>query len=193
MAAAPPGYVLVPQTTLASLQPLPSAFGQGCLWGLIQGILAAIMLLVLRKDVYFILATLIGFLFYLFAGYMTTRKGGSFARGAWAGLWSGITSTVIFWIVLAIGLLVLVSQRIQADRLAAQEQGAYIGPGELGYAFRAVAPAFLISSRLTTQSPWAPLIAYCVAGLTLAIIFCVCGGILGTMKHRDSINKKKSP
>jgi len=193
MAAAPPGYVLVPQTTLASLQPLPSAFGQGCLWGLIQGILAAIMLLVLRKDVYFILATLIGFLFYLFAGYMTTRKGGSFARGAWAGLWSGITSTVTFWIVLAIGLLVLVSQRIQADRLAAQEQGAYIGPGELGYAFRAVAPAFLISSRLTTQSPWAPLIAYCVAGLTLAIIFGVCGGILGTMKHRDSINKKKSP
>lgn len=190
MAAAPPGYVLVPQTTLASLQPLPGAFGQGCLWGLIQGILAAIMLLVLRKDVYFILATLSGFLFYLFAGYMTTRKGGSFARGAWAGLWSGITSTVIFWIVLAIGLLVLVSQRIQADRLAAQEQGAYIGPGELGYAFRAVAPAFLISSRLTTQSPWTPLIAYCVAGLTLAIIFGVCGGILGTMKHRDSINKK---
>ncbi len=193
MAATPPGYVLVPQSTLASLQPLPSAFGQGCLWGLLQGILAAIMLLVLRKDVYFILATLIGFLFYLFAGYMTTRKGGSFARGAWAGLWSGITSTVIFWIVLAIGLLVLVSQRIQADRLAAQEQGAYIGPGELGHAFRAVAPAFLISSRQMTQSPLAPLIAYCVAGLTLAIIFGVGGGILGTMKHRDSINKKKSP
>ncbi len=193
MAATPPGYVLVPQSTLASLQPLPSAFGQGCLWGLLQGILAAIMLLVLRKDVYLILATLIGFLFYLFAGYMTTRKGGSFARGAWAGLWSGITSTVIFWIVLAIGLLVLVSQRIQADRLAAQEQGAYIGPGELGHAFRAIAPAFLISSRQMTQSPLAPLIAYCVAGLTLAIIFGVGGGILGSMKHRDSINKKKSP
>ena len=193
MPAAPPGYVLVPQSTLASLQPLPSAFGQGCLWGLLQGALAAIMLLILKKDVYFILATLSGFLFYLLAGYMTTRKGGSIARGAWAGFWSGITSTVIFWIVLIFGLLVLVSQQIQADRLAAQEQGAYIGPGEFNYAFRTVAPAFLISSRLTTRSPWAPLLAYCVAGLTVAIIFGVCGGILGSMKHRDSINKKKSP
>ena len=193
MPAAPPGYVLVPQSTLASLQPLPGAFGQGCLWGLLQGALAAIMLLILKKDVYFILATLIGFLFYVLAGYMTTRKGGSFARGAWAGLWSGITSTVIFWIVLIFGLLMLVSQQIQSDRLAAQEQGAYLGPGEFNYAFRTVAPAFLISSRLTTQSPWAPLLAYCVAGLTVAIIFGVCGGILGSMKYRDSLSKKKGP
>jgi len=191
-AAAPPGYVLVPQSTLASLQPLPSAFGQGCLWGLIQGILSAVILLILKKDAYFYFATTIGFLFYLFAGYMTTRKGGSFTRGAWAGLWSGITSTVIFWIVLAIGLLILVSQRIQADRLAAQEQGAYLGPNELTHAFRVVAPAILLHPA--TQSSGATLLFYyLIAGATLAILFGLAGGILGKMNHRDSINKQESP
>jgi serine/threonine protein kinase len=193
MPSAPPGYVLVPQSTLASLQPLPSAFGQGCLWGLIQGVLAAVILLILKKDAYFYFATTVGFLFYLFAGYMTTRKGGSFTRGAWAGLWSGVTSTVIFWIVLAIGLLVLVSQQIQTDKLAAQEQGAYIGPNELTHAFRVVAPTILLHPTTQSQSAPAAIIIYLVAGAIIAILFGLAGGILGKMNHHDNINKQKSP
>lgn len=193
VASAPPGYVLVHQSTLASLKPLPSAFGQGCLWGLLQGILAAVIILVLKKDAYFIFATTVGFLFYLLAGYMTTRKGGSFTRGGWAGFWSGITSTAMFWFVLAIGLLILVTQKIQADRLAAQELGTYLPPNELPYAFHAVAPAFLLASSPTNQSTVTALIIYIVAGATIAILFGLAGGILGQVKHRDSVNKQKSP
>src|SRR5216683_3066737 len=50
----PPGYVLVPQSALAA--PLPSSFGQGCLWGLVQGILAAFIVLILKREVYFYMA-----------------------------------------------------------------------------------------------------------------------------------------
>jgi len=159
---------------------------------LLQGILAAALLLILKKDVYFFLATTIGFLFYLLAGYMTTRKGGSFTRGAWAGFWSGITSTVTFWIALAIGLLVLVSQQVQADKLAAQQEGTYIGPNELTHAFRVVAPTIFLHPA-TRSSASTAIIYYLIAGATLAILFGLAGGILGKMKHHASINKQKGP
>src|SRR5215469_5899923 len=50
----PPGYVLVPQSALAV--PLPGSFGQGCLWGLVQGILAAFIVLILKREVYLYMA-----------------------------------------------------------------------------------------------------------------------------------------
>src|SRR5260370_12789310 len=56
----PPGYVLVPQSALAA--PLPSSFGQGCLWGLVQGILAAFIVLLLKRELYFYIPTSIGLL-----------------------------------------------------------------------------------------------------------------------------------
>ena len=190
VAPPPPGYVLVPQSTLASLQPLPSAFGQGCLWGLLQGIVAATMLLILKKDFYFYLATTMGLLFYLLAGFLTTRKGGSFSRGAWAGLWAGISSTFVFWIVLVIGLIVLVSQRIQADTQIAREQGSYLGPNEYGYAFRAVAP--IILTHPATRSLSSTSVGFLLAGLVLAILFGLLGGILGRLEHQDAIKKRSN-
>src|SRR5262249_26024598 len=159
-----PGYVLVPQSALAA--PLPGSFGQGCLWGLVQGILAALIVLVLKREVYFYMAIFMGFLFYLLAGFRTTYKGGSFWRGGWAGLWSGITSTIIFWIVFGIGLLLLLSQRISADTQAAQRSGTTLPPDEVDRALKTVAPLF--ANRQGTQSSGSAIVTLLVAGVILA-------------------------
>lgn len=148
------------------------------------------MLLILKKDFYFYLATTMGLLFYLLAGFLTTRKGGSFSRGAWAGLWAGITSTFVFWIVLAIGLIVLVSQRIQADTQIARQQGSYLGPNEYGYAFRAVAP--IILTHPATRSLSSTSVGFLLAGLVLAILFGLFGGILGRLEHQDAIKNRSN-
>ncbi len=66
----------VPQVRVTPvLQPLPSPLSQGCLWGLLQGVLSALIVVVLKKEAYFYLAIVEGFLFYLLAGFLSTRKG----------------------------------------------------------------------------------------------------------------------
>src|SRR5260370_30525665 len=107
--------VAAPRPKMLEYRPLPSPFSQGCLWGLFQGILAALIVLFLKKEVYFYVAILEGFLFFLLAGFFTTRRGGGSSRGAWAGFWAGTISTIVFWIVAAVGIIVLVTQPIQAD------------------------------------------------------------------------------
>ncbi|GER86213.1 hypothetical protein KDW_03750 [Dictyobacter vulcani] len=92
---------------------LPNPSSQGCLWGVIQGILAVVLVLALKEQVDFYLATFIGYFFYVFSGFMTTRRGGSSIRGAWAGYWTGIFGTIIFWVGTFSGLLIAASQRYQ--------------------------------------------------------------------------------
>jgi len=183
----PPGYVLVPQSALAA--PLPSSFGQGCLWGLVQGILAAFIVLILKREVYFYMAIFMGFLFYLLAGFRTTYKGGSFWRGGWAGLWSGITSTIIFWIVFGIGLLLLLSQRISADTQAAQRSGTTLPPDEVDHALKAAAPLF--ANHQATQSSGSDIVTLLIAGIILAVSFGLFGGVLGKLRHKDALKKRK--
>ncbi len=183
----PPGYVLVPQSALAA--PLPSSFGQGCLWGLIQGILAAFIILILKHEVYFYMAILIGFLFYLLAGFRTTYKGGSFWRGGWAGLWSGITSTIIFWIVFGIGLLLLLSQRISADTQAAQRRDTTLPHNEVDRALKAIAP--IIANHPATRSSGSDIVTFLIAGIILAVSFGLLGGVLGKLRHMDALKRGK--
>lgn len=183
----PPGYVLVPQSVLVA--PLPSSFGQGCLWGLVQGVLAAFIVLILKHEVYFYMAILIGFLFYLLAGFRTTCKGGSFWRGGWAGLWSGITSTIIFWIVFGIGLLLLLSQRISADTQAAQRRDTTLPHDEVDRALKAIAP--IIANHPATQSSGSDAVTFLIAGIIVAIGFGLLGGLLGGLRHKDALKKGK--
>jgi len=188
IATVPPGYVLVPQSALS---PLPSSFGQGCLWGLVQSVLAALMVLILKHQAYFYLAIFMGFLFYVLAGFRTTRKGGSLWRGGWAGFWSGITSTIMFWTVYGIGLLLLISQRINADTQAAQRQGTVLRPADISRAVKSVTP--IVSNHPTAQSLQTIVPVFLIGGLTLAIGFGLLGGLIGKLKYKGALKKGKIP
>ena len=59
---------------------LPLPFQQGCLWGVLQGAISALLLLVFKHDVFFYLGIAEGLLFYLLAGFFTTRYGGAVTR-----------------------------------------------------------------------------------------------------------------
>jgi len=189
----PPVYPMLPASPVAvpqprvtqSYQPLPSPFSQGCLWGLLQGVLGALIVLLLKKEVYFYLAILEGFLFYLLAGFLTTRKGGSSSRGAWAGFWSGITSTIVFWVAAAIGFAVLITQRIEADTAAAQRLGFNLNPSrELNHALQVVGSAFPIHP---------PALIFLVGGLLCAIGFGWLGGVLGKSRYRKKMQGRGYP
>ncbi|MDQ2715403.1 MAG: hypothetical protein M3Z08_10895, partial [Chloroflexota bacterium] len=172
-------YGMAPQFSVAPPLPhtLPSPFGQGCLWGLLQGTLAAIMLLLLKNAAYIYMAMLIGFLAYFWAGFRTTRRGGRSFRGGWAGLWAGITSTLIFWVVLVLGLVILVSQRIQADTQKAQQKGFFLHPDqEFNHALHVVLPF--------TAQPGPPptstgVLTFLGIGLLLAVVLGWIGGMVG--------------
>jgi serine/threonine protein kinase len=196
----PPVYPVLPASPVAvpparvmrSYQPLPSPFSQGCLWGLLQGVLAALIVLLLKKEVYFYLGILEGFLFYLLAGFFTTRKGGSSSRGAWAGFWSGITSTIVFWVVAAIGFAVFVTQRIEADTAAARRLGFNLNPTrELNHALQVVGSAFPVHPP--AQSPGTNLIIFLLVGLLCAIGFGWLGGVLGKSRFRAKMQEKGYP
>jgi serine/threonine protein kinase len=191
----PPLYPLLPANPLAipqsparvtqNLQPLPSPFSQGCLWGLLQGVLSALLVIAMKKEVYFYVAVVEGLLFYLVAGFFTTRKGGRSSRGAWAGFWAGVVSTLVFWIVLAAGIVTQLMQRIRIDAARLQS------PGALSHALLAVVPAFL--NHPATQATGTSLTIFLVSGLLCAIGFGWLGGTLGTLRYRAKIQRKSYP
>jgi serine/threonine protein kinase len=196
----PPVYPVLPASPMAvpqpwvtqSYQPLPSPFSQGCLWGLLQGLLAALIVLLMKKEASFYLAILEGFLFYLIAGFFTTRKGGSSWRGAWAGFWSGFTGTIIFWVVLAIGFAVLVTQRIADDTAAAQRLGFNLNPNrELNHALQVVSSTF--PNHPPAQSTGTNLLIFLVVGLLCAFGFGWLGGKLGNSRYRAKMQGRKYP
>ena len=188
----PPGYVMVPQSRLAPFQSTPSAFGQGCLWGLLQGLLAALLLLLLKRDTYFYLGLLMGFFFYLVAGFRTTHKGGGSSRGGWAGFWAGITSTIIFWTAGAIGLYVLIWQRVDYDQrlgIAALSQSE-----ELNRASQEVLSAFpRLPGPLAPETLDTALVVWIIGGLILAFTFGWIGGALGKLVYNNQIRQRGSP
>src|SRR5256886_10476267 len=113
-----------PAKPMPEYRSLPSPISQGCLWGLVQGVLAAFIVLIMKKEVFFYMAIVEGFLFFMLAGFLTTRRGGKTSRGAWAGFWAGIVSTVMFWFVVAVGFAVLVSQNIELQAASALRNGS---------------------------------------------------------------------
>lgn len=188
----PSSPVSAPRAKTVEYRPLPSPLSQGCLWGLLQGVLAALIVLFLKKDVYFYVAIIEGFLLFLLAGFFTTRRGGRSSRGAWAGFWSGTISTIVFWIVAAVGFIVLVTQRVQADTTLARQSDINLNPSrELNHALQVVGSAF--PTHLATRAPGAGLIIFLVCGLLCAIGFGWLGGMLGTSRYKAKMQRSGYP
>ena len=121
---------------------------------------------------------------------MTTRRGGSSLRGGWSGLWAGITSTIMFWVILFIGLFVLLAQRIEVDTTRAQKIGVALPPSELNRAWKAIQPMYPHYTSSTTQSPWVGLLFLLGGGLLLASTLGWLGGVWGTSQHKKNSAKK---
>jgi serine/threonine protein kinase len=188
----PPTTNLKPAKPIPEYRPLPSPINQGCLWGLVQGLLAALIVLIMKKEVYFYVAIVEGFLFFMLAGFLTTRKGGKTSRAVWAGFWAGTVSTVIFWIVLLVGFAVLVSQNIALQTAKAQQNGT---PQNAGVEFHnaiTVVGATLPMHPTTPQSG-TNVIVFLTVGLLCAIGFSLIGGILGTSRFRTKMRKRGYP
>jgi hypothetical protein len=180
---------MVPQAAVTSAHHLPAPFGQGCLFGLIQAVLSAFLVLFLKKEPSFYLALCMGFLFYALAGFMTARRGGSSLRGGWSGVWAGVTSTVMFWIILFIGLFILLAQRIEVDTTRAQKSGTPLPRNELNRAWNAIQPMYPHYSFASTQSSWLNLLFLLGGGMLLASAIGWFGGMLGTSQHQKKIAK----
>ncbi len=174
------------------VRPLPTAFGQGCLWGMVQGVLAALIVLSLKQTEYFYLTMLMGFVFYVFAGFMTTRQGGSSLRGAWSGAWAGVTSTAIFWLVLLIGLVVSFAQRWQRESALARSHGVRAFSDLAGRVWHSVLPDFLLPST-SPQYSSTNLLYWLAGGLLVALILGWIGGILGKSRYKKSRYRAAQP
>lgn len=181
-----------PAKPIPEYRPLPSPISQGCLWGLVQGLLAAFIVLIMKKEAYFYVAIVEGFLFFMLAGFLTTRKGGKSFRAAWAGIWAGTVSTVIFWIVVAVGFAVLVSQNIALQTASAQQNGALQNPGkELQKAITVVGATLPVHPATPTAGT--NVVVFLIGGLLCAIGFSLVGGILGTSRFKAKMQKRGYP
>ena len=185
----PPTSKAKPAKPLPEYRPLPSPISKGCLWGFVQGVLAAFIVLILKKEVYFYVAIVVGFLFFMLAGFFTTRKGGKTSRAVWAGIWAGTISTVVFWIVIVVGFAVLVSQNIALQTASAQQNGVPQDAGtELKNAMTAVGATLPVHPA--TPQPGINVIIFLIGGLLCAIGFSLLGGKLGTSRFRKKMQKR---
>lgn len=184
-------------TSPIQYRPLPGPFQQGCLWGLLQAVFSAALLLIFKHDIFFYLGLAEGLLFYLLAGFFTTRRGGAVTRALRAGLWAGITSTVMYWIVLPLGLLIEALPRIQRIVDQARVSGNPLPAGEaLQRAINQVKPPILTNNPLagTNQSQgWSPVLILLAIGLACALGFALLGGLLGLKNegHRQSNSRPR--
>lgn len=180
---------MMPQAVASPVQrALPNASNQGCLWGMVQGVLAAVLVLFMREPIYFVLATVMGLAFYVLAGFTTTQRGGAARRGAWAGYWAGITSTGMFWFVLGVGLLIRVSQYVQASG----GRGA-VFRDTLNNAWEALKPHFPDYILISSQPAWVNFLILLVGGLIVAFSLGAIGGLLGKMHNQGRQAKKQYP
>ena len=182
----PPGgapAILVPQkkgkrAQASSRRPLPVPADQGCLWGFLQGILAASLVFFIKEQAVFYLTTILGLLFYALAGHMTTRRGGNPVRGAWSGYWTGIFGTITFWVTLLIELLVSALQRFQLiTRYNTQGNASSLFPK----AWQDVQPQWpAIPQILVSQSPFINFLFLMLIGIVIAWIAGWIGGLGGS-------------
>ncbi|GAC1358083.1 MAG: hypothetical protein NVS2B12_00190 [Ktedonobacteraceae bacterium] len=174
---------VVAQPALPSYKPLPAASSQGCLWGLVQGILAALIVLALRQQASFYLATIMGFSFYVLAGYLTTRRGGSSLRGGWAGYWAGLYGTLSFWLALGLGLAVMYVQRVQAiAQMHRHEDPRIIS----ALAWQGIAPEWPSLTILPKQPSVVNFLALMLVGIAFAWLMGWVGGLLGRSRPSEA-------
>ncbi|GHO77305.1 hypothetical protein KSD_50760 [Ktedonobacter sp. SOSP1-85] len=175
--AIPQGQKLQPPQAAYAPQVAPSAFGQGCLWGIIQGVLSALLILFYPREEYFYLAILMGFMFYVFSGFITTHRGGRSLRGAWSGLWAGVTSTITFWCVLLVGLVVQWAQHLRGS----------MEPGAPARVWQEIFPEFLkrqTQASTSGQQGASPLLLFVVGGLIISFVLGWIGGMLGRSQFK---------
>jgi serine/threonine protein kinase len=180
----PPAGGSLPMTSYPPVakRTLPSSFNQGCLWGLLQGVLSALIVLLLHQQIYFYLALGEGFLFYVLAGFFTTRYGGPVRRAWLAGIWAGVISTISFWIVLLIGIVILALRKVDV----AHREGIRM---TFNQAVDLVKPTFLVGSSTANTNAHQDsngLPVFLVIGLACAVGFAWLGGVLG----RKSASRK---
>lgn len=167
-------------------RPLPGAFNQGCLWGSLQGVLAAAMVLLLHKEVYFYVAIAMGLAFYCLAGFMTTRRGGKDTRGAGAGFWAGIISTGIFWFIFGVGLFFFVLQR----SIVLQQHGRTPNYNrEFSAVWHLLMPV-VSTHPIVQQRPGLVILIFALSGIFLAVCCGWIGGIVGRARHRAKVRMK---
>ncbi len=196
-AASAPSYPIMPPRRNSTPPPpapvakkplykaLPGPYNQGCLWGLLQGMCAALLVLSMKNSANstVVIAVVEGFSFYFLAGLLTTRKGGSSLRGIWAGFWAGIFGTFVFWAVFVVGLLIQVVQIYRQNATAPNQPGqpfdiaAYVG-------FRFHQIVDTLSNQQTVQQTASggarSVITYLVVGLVVAMLLGWGGGLLGS-------------
>jgi serine/threonine protein kinase len=178
-----------PVKPIPEYRPLPSPTNKGCLLGLVQGLLAALIVLIMKKEVYYYVAIVEGFIFFMLAGFLTTRKGGRTSRAVWAGIWAGTVSTIVFWIVIAVGFVVLVSQYITLQMTNAQQNGIPQDPRiELQNAMTAVGANFPIHPA--TPQSGTSIVVFLIGGLLCAIGFSLFGGMIGTSRFRTKMRRR---
>jgi serine/threonine protein kinase len=165
-----------------AVRPLPGAFNQGCLWGLLQGIGAALIIWFLKQEVDFYLAFLVGIIGYLAAGFCTTRRGGNVFRGASAGYWAGVTSLTLFGATLGILLLIDFSQRLRALTAGSDFFNQDIGVAAQS-AWGTVQPMWPSLVILPGQPPLMNTVAVLIVIVFTAWLFGLVGGIMGSLKN----------
>jgi hypothetical protein len=176
--APPAGGTFAPTYAPAPLQrrSLPRPFNQGCLWGTLQGVISALLLLFFKSDAFFYLGIAEGLVFYLLAGFFTTRYGGAVTRALRAGFWAGIISTIFYWIALPIGVVAEALGRVQT---IVSNEG--ISSSEaLQKAIAQVEPRIFTNGSLTSSDQSARSFFILLAiGLACAMGFAFLGGLIG--------------
>jgi serine/threonine protein kinase len=153
----------------------PSASGQGCLWGLVQGLLSGLLVAFTSEPSNFYLGLVMGFGFYLLAGFMTSRKGGGFLSGIWAGFWTGILSVVWFWITYGVCYVILLFQKM------GQLQHDGVRADKVFERAREAIHTALPSSQSggDAQTNLTNLLIIAGIGLVVAMVMGLIGGLLG--------------
>src|SRR5581483_7033718 len=122
------------------------------------------------------------------AGFFTTRRGGSIMRALRTGFWAGVISTIFYWIVLPIGVLIQALPILQRIITDAQRNGAPINSDEaLRQAVNQVIPHIFASNPISTpqQQGNSGFILLLLIGLACSMGFALLGGLLGQRNRAE--------
>jgi hypothetical protein len=168
------------QPPARSLRQLPDPANQGCLWGGLQGIVGALVVLS-GSDAGFYVSTLMALFCYAFAGFMTTRRGGGSFRGGRAGYHTCITGTLSFWLALGVGLVIKFGQAL--NTVNASYPDTYQNSHQATDAvWQSVQPSWHFLLIMPEKSPLTNVLIWAVGGIVLAWMLGWIGGWLGAMR-----------
>jgi len=171
-----------PLNPAKSSRQLPDPANQGCLWGGLQGILGALVVLS-GNNAGFLLSTLMALFFYMFAGFVTTRRGGGFFRGGRAGYHTCLSGTIFFWLSLAIGLVIKFGQELNT-----MTPDIYPNSGDAAnIAWQHVQPSWpdLLIMKQDAHPVLTSVLVWIVGGIILAWVLGWVGGWVGTVKYQS--------